>query len=149
MIRELLMVIGVVVAFPAGALQGQGALEIRAAATSPVAGWQRMASPDGAEVVWVAPANRLTSVDIERAEPSTSPAGYPAVRVVFTDDGAKRMAELSAAQLREPIAILVDGKLIWAPVVRGGMMKEALLSGGPGGLHPDEIERLLATLRRR
>ncbi len=146
--RILFGLIGIVVIFVARTLQAQAALEIRAAATTPVAGWQQMASPGQDRMVWVAPTNRLTSVDIERAEASARPDGAPAVTVVFTDEGAKKMAELSAAHLNEPIAILLDGKLIWAPVVRGGMQKEALLTGGPQGLRPEEIQRLLAIFKR-
>jgi preprotein translocase subunit SecD len=91
----------------------------------------------------------LTTEDIERVAPSTSSEGYPAVTVVFTDDGAKKMAGLSRTRLGQPIAFLLDGKLIWATVVRGEIAKEAVLTGGPGGLTPDEIERLLAILKQR
>lgn len=147
--RELLVVIGVICFLLTGAIRGQSALAIRAAATSPVSGWQQMASPDGDRVVWVAPTNELTSVDIERAESVTGSDGSPALTIVFTDDGAKKMAALSATRLGQPIAFLLDGKLIWAPVVRARIEREAVLSGGPGGLTPDEVQRLLAILKQR
>lgn len=147
--RELLAMIGVILSLLTGAIQSQSALAIRAAAMSPESGWQQMASPDRNQVLWVAPTNGLTSADIDRAEPSTGSDGYPAVTVVFTDDGAKKMAELSGTRLGQPIAFLLDGKLIWAPVVRSRIGKEAVLSGGPGGLTPDEIQRLLTILKQR
>jgi preprotein translocase subunit SecD len=146
---EFLVVSGVIWFLLTGAIQGQSAFAIRAAATSPVVGWQQMTSADRAQVLWVAPTNNLTSVDIERAEPSTSSDGYPAVAFVFTDEGAKKMAELSGTRRGQPIAFLLDGRLIWAPVVRAGIEKEAVLSGGPGGLRPDELQRLLAILKQR
>ena len=147
--RELLVVIGVICLLLTGAIQGQSALAIRAAATSPVSGWQQMASPDRDRVLWVAPTSDLTSVDIEHAELVTGSDGSPALTVVFTDDGAKKMAALSATRLGQPIVFLLDGKLIWAPVVRARIEREAVLSGGPGGLTPDEVQRLLAILKRR
>ena len=108
-----------------------------------------MASPNRDRVLWVAPTNDLTSVEIERAESVTGSDGSPALSIVFTDDGAKKMAALSATRLGQPIAFLLDGKLIWAPVVRAGIEREAVLSGGPGGLTPDEVQRLIAILKQR
>lgn len=147
--RGLLVVIGVIGFLLTSAIRGQSALAIRAAAASPVSGWQQMASPDRDRIVWVAPTDDLTSVDIERAEPVTGSDGSPALTIVFTGDGAKKMAVLSATRLGQPIAFLLDGKLIWAPVVRARIEREAVLSGGPGGLPPDEVQRLLAILKQR
>ena len=147
--RELLIVIGVICFLLTGAIRGQSAFAIRAASTSPVSGWQQIASPDRDRVLWIAPTNDLTSVDIEHAEPVTSSDGFPALAIVLTDDGAKKMAALSATRLGQPIAFLLDGKLIWAPVVRARMEREALISGGPEGLTADEVQRLLAVLKQR
>ena len=147
--RELLVVIGVICFVMTSAVRGQGALTIRAAATSPISGWQQMTSPDRDRVLWIAPTNDLTTVDIERAESVTGSDGSPALTIVFTDDGAKKMAALSATRLGQPIAFLLEGKLIWAPVVSARIDREAVLSGGPGGLTRDEVQRLLVILKRR
>src|SRR5688500_8820804 len=111
--RKLLVVIGVMCFLLTSGIRGQGALAIRAAATSPVSGWQQMASPAPDQVLWVAPTNDLTAVDIERAESVTGSDGSLALTVVFTDAGAKKMAALSATRIGQPIAFLLDGKLIW------------------------------------
>jgi preprotein translocase subunit SecD len=147
--RELLVVIGVICFLLTSGIRGQSAIAIRAAGTSPVSGWQQMASPDPDRVLWVAPTNELTSVDIERAESGKGSDGSLTLTVVFSDDGAKKMAALSANRLGQPIAFLLDGRLIWAPVVRARIEREAVLSGGPGGLTPDEVQRLLAILKQR
>jgi len=136
------------VAILAGVINGQGPLEIRAAASSAVTGWQQMVSPSG-DQVWVSPTNSLTSADVERAEARTLPDGGPSVAFVFTPAGAKKMAALSAGQTNKPLALLLDGKLIWAPVVRATIDKEAVLTGGPGGLSPQQIQRLLASFKAR
>ena len=136
------------VAILAGVINGQGPLEIRAAASTAVTGWQQMVSPAG-DQVWVSPTNSLTSADVEHAEARTLADGGPAVAIVLTPAGAKKMAALSADQTNKPIALLLDGKLIWAPMVRGTIEKEALLTGGPGGLGPEQIQRLLASFKGR
>jgi preprotein translocase subunit SecD len=136
------------VALLAGVIDGQGSLEVRAAASTAVAGWQQMVSPSGSQV-WVSPTNILTSADIERAEAQKMENGDSAVAVVLTADGAKKMEAVTATRTNEPIAMLLDGKLIWAPVVRGSVGREARLTGGPGGLAPADIQRLLAAFKGR
>ena len=145
--NKSLVLVGMIVTLLAGILNGQSAVEIRAAAPTAVSGWRQMTSPSGAPI-WVAPTISLTSADIARAEARTLTDGGPAVAVVLTDDGAKKMAVLTAAQTNQPIALLLDGQVIWAPVVRGAIQKEAVLTGGPGGLTQAQIDRLLASFKR-
>ena len=95
------------------------------------------------------PTIRLTSADVERAEVRTTDKGDPAVGVIFTDEGAKKMDALATEQMGQLIAILLDGRLVWAPLVRTNVSKEAMLTGGPGGLTPAEIQRLLAMFKVR
>ena len=48
----------------------------------------------------------------------------------------------------KPIALVLDGKVIWAPKVRSELSKEGVLSGnGPNGLTMDQVRRLMSTLR--
>jgi len=138
-----LVILCLIVVFLAGVfLQAQAAVEIRAASSTAVAGWQRVTAADD-EAVWVAPTTSLTSADIARSVSQTRPDGRPAVGVVFTADGARKMRELSAAQTNQRIALLLDGKVIWAPVVRDTIDGEAVLTG----LSPDQAKHLLATLK--
>lgn len=141
------VIVGVIVGLLAGVLNGQSPVEIRAASTSAVTGWLQMSSPAG-DPLWVAPDVRLTSADFARAEARTLGDGGPAVALVLSESGTKKMADLSAAQANKPIALIVDGQVIWAPVVRGAIGNEAILTGGPGGLTKGQIDRLLASFKR-
>ena len=141
------VIVGVIVTLLAGILNGQTPVEIRAAATTAVAGWQQMTAPRG-ETIWVAPDVQLTSRDIARAEARTDPDAGPSVALMLTDEGAKKMTALSAAQANKPIALILDGKVIWAPVVKGAIGKEVRLTGGDGGLTKAQIDRLLASFKR-
>ncbi|HWI16669.1 MAG TPA: hypothetical protein VNT81_02900 [Vicinamibacterales bacterium] len=145
--NRALVIVGVIVTLLAGILNGQAPVEIRAAASSAVSGWAQMKSPGG-DPLWVAPDIRLTSADIERAEARQLAGGDPAVAILLTTEGAKKMAALSNAQMNKPIALLLDGQVIWAPIVRSTVEKEAVLTGGPGGLTQAQIQRLLTTLKR-
>ena len=141
------VIVGAIVTLLAGVLNGQSSVEIHAASSSAVAGWAQMAGPSG-DALWVAPEVRLTSADIERAEAATSADAGPGINVVLTDEGAKKMAELSSAQSNKPIALILDGQVIWAPIVRGSIGKQIRLSGGDGGLTQAQIQRLLASFKR-
>jgi len=140
-------VTGLIVMLLASVLNGQMPLEIRAASSTPTSGWREMKAPGGGTGVWVSPTSQLTAADIARAELHTLANGDPAVAVVFTAEGAKKMAALSAAQMSLPIAILIDGRLAWAPIVRNTIETQAVLSGGPGGLTDNEIRRLLSAFK--
>lgn len=144
--NKALVIVGVIVTLLAGILNGQTPVEIRAAASSAVSGWAQMKSPGG-DPLWVAPDIRLTSADIERAE-ARQLADGPAVAIVRTTDGARKMAALSNAQMNKPITLLLDGQVIWAPVVRSTVEKEAVMTGGPGGLTQAQIQRLLTSLKK-
>jgi len=123
-------------------LQAQGALEIRAASNTAVAGWQEMSLPGGG-TVWVSTTNALASADIARVRPRTDANGQQTVGMVFTAEGARKMAQLSAAQANKPIALLLDGKVVWVPVVRSSIEKEATLSG----VTPEVVRRVFASLK--
>lgn len=148
MSRKRSSLMGLIVLMMASVVTGQVPLEIRAASAVETAGWQQMRTP-GRDPVWVSPTSQLTAADVARAEVRTLANGDPAVAVVFTDEGARKIAALSEAQMSKPIAILLDGRLVWAPIVRSPIGKEAVLSGGPGGLTPSEIQRLLASFKMR
>jgi preprotein translocase subunit SecD len=140
-----LVICALIAVFLAGVfLQAQGAIEIRAASSTAVAGWQRVTADDG-EALWVAPTTSLTSADFAPSVSHTMRDGRDAVGVVFTAEGARKMRALSAAQTNQRIALLLDGQVMWAPIVRSTIDSEAQLTG----LTPDQAQRLVAALQRR
>ena len=119
---------------------------IRAASSEPVAGWDRMELDSRA--VWVSPTISLTGTDIAKAEPTTM-SGRKAIAIEFTDGGADKMRRLSAAQMDKLIALVLDGKLIWAPRIRSEIGKQGMITGnGPNGLDDDTIQRILSSVKR-
>ena len=71
------------------------------------------------------------------------------IAVVFTDAGAKKIHDLTTAQLKKLVAMVVDGKVIWAPMVMAVQEgRQGVLTGNlPTGLTQEEVERILAVLR--
>ncbi len=140
-----------VVVLLAGILQAQSRLSIRAASREPVEGWQRMQVEHSGGVIWVSPTTALTASDIEQAQPEIRADGYSVIRVVFTDAGVNKLHDLTAAQLKKLIALVVDDKVIWAPTVtyiaEAPAKNNVLTGNGPHGLTQEEVERIMAILR--
>jgi hypothetical protein len=128
--------------------QAQAQFTIHAASEQPVTGWDRMEY--NTHAVWVNPAASITSADVLRAEPNTRPDGARAVGVVFNDEGAKKMTDLSHAQLNKLIAVVVDGRVIFAPKVRAEMGREALVTGpAPSGLSTQVVRRIVDSANKK
>jgi preprotein translocase subunit SecD len=129
-------------------LQAQAQFTINAAAEDPVPGWQKM-DIDGRSV-WVNPTPAITSSDIQGAEPATDRNYGNFVKVIFTDGGAKKMRELTTAQMNKPIAMVLDGKLISAPKVRSVISNEGIITGkAPDGLSIEEVRRILTSVNQK
>src|SRR5215467_12776855 len=95
--------------------------------------------------IWVSPSASLTASDFESMTPYVNPGDIWFMKTVLTDDGAKKMRALSIAQMNKLIALVLDGKVIWAPKVRSEIGKDGDFTGsGPHGLEMDLIRRLIA-----
>ncbi len=146
--RSFRLIVCFAVLLLGGALQAQAQFSIRAASSEPVPGWDRVEVDN--RVIWISPTASLTAADVASSGQTTRPDGRIAVGVTFTETGAGKMRTLSTAQLNKPIAIMLDGKVLSAPTVRGEIGKEALITGnGPNGLTADEVQKLLASLNRK
>lgn len=71
---------------------------------------------------------------------------------MFTEAGAKKMRDFSSAQLEKLGAMVLDGKVIMSPRIRGvfpGPDRTAVVTGnGPTGLTVDQVQRILASVNR-
>ena len=129
-------------------LQAQAQFSIRAASNQPVTGWRQMEY--NKQSVWVSPTESLAAVDILRAELATDRNGQRAVGVVFNDAGAKKMADLSRAQLNKLIAMVLDDKVIFAPKVRAEIGREAMITGpARTGLLAEVAQRIVDSVGKK
>ena len=130
------------------ALHAQAQFTINAAAEDAVPGWHKM-DLEGRSV-WVNPTPAITSSDIQGAEPAADRNYGNFVKVLFTDAGAKKIRELTTAQMNKPIVIILDGKLISAPKVRSVISNEGIITGkAPNGLSIEEVRRILTSVNQK
>jgi preprotein translocase subunit SecD len=104
--------------------------ELRRAENKPAAGLIE-AKIDGTDhKVYLHKEVALTNKDVARARLKLEPGQKPAVEVTFTEQGAKQLARLTEKHQGKPLAILVDGKVIAAPVTRATIAGgQALITG--------------------
>jgi len=134
----------------ASPLQAQAQFSIRAASAQRVEGWQQMQVEHSNRVIWVSPDATVVASDVESAQTEINPVdGATRITVVFTDAGLKKIHDLTTAQLKKLVAMVVDGKVIWAPMVMAVQEgRQGVLTGNlPTGLTQEEVERILAVLR--
>ncbi len=67
----------------------------------------------------------------------------PTIGVEFDDEGARRFAALTSNHLRQPLAMLVGGKVVYAPTIQTTVSKRAIITGQ---FSEQEIERMVKSL---
>jgi TonB family protein len=103
-------------------------LEIRLAETSPGSGLVAVAVGGNGQVYLHAGAV-LTTADVVDAQVVDAGGGRFSVQVRFTNLGSRRMAAATRAHVGRPVAIVLDGVVLAAPVVRSAIGESALLTG--------------------
>jgi preprotein translocase subunit SecD len=73
--------------------------------------------------------------------------GTPQIELTLTEEGARRFAEITAANVGRNLAILVDGRVVCAPVVRTPISGNRVVISGP--FTRTEAEAIAAGLVRR
>ena len=146
--RSITFVIGLAFILSGSVLHAQTQFSIRAASDEAVPGWERMEFDN--HPVWVSPTVSLTAADIARTQLRTDQDGRTFIGVVFTEPGAKKMRDLSAEQMNKLIAMVLDGKVIFAPKIRSQINTDAVITGsGPNGLSAAAAQRILASLNEK
>jgi len=98
---------------------GKHTFELRLASYQEVERWEMVPGPGPANTpIWISPEVALTNRDVARAYPSRTLDGKPCVGVLFTEDGALKFARLTKSHVHELLAIMIDGRVTMAPIIR-------------------------------
>ena len=98
------------------------------------------------EKIYLHPKADATDADIADARVGVDGACNPAIEVTFTKDGAKKMAALSEKHQGKPLAVLIDGKVVTAPVVRAKFSDRAQITGQ---FTKEEVEKLVKAINAK
>jgi hypothetical protein len=122
-------------------------IEFRRGETQPGAGLAEMKTPDAPGKVYVVNESGISNADIADASVVQDANGKPAISIAFTPQGAEKMKKLSEQQIRKPLVIMVNGKVIAAPTVQDATISEkAQISGN---FTQEEAERIAKGIREK
>jgi len=88
----------------------------------------------------------LDETGIESAE-VTKVEGKPAISLKMTKEGADRVGRVTAANLNRRVAVLFDGRVIFAPVIRSRISDAAMITGGAEGLSDKDTKAIVEAVR--
>lgn len=111
-------------------LQAAIRFEVRLAEDQPGPGLRQARVAASDRVVYLYPDVVVWNEDIGRTEVIQSgDASHFGIRVEFTVAGAQKMRRATAGHVGGPVAILIDGEVIAAPVLRSPIAASAMISG--------------------
>ena len=84
--------------------------------------------------------------ELTRAASTRDNDGLPAVSFELNALGGDYMGALTGAHTQQPMAILLDGKLMSAPTIQSRISSRGIITGGRGGFDQDEMTYLIRTL---
>src|SRR5262249_21359674 len=95
------------------------------------------------EKIYLHPEAIITNKDITEAKVTDD--DRPTLKLRFTAEAAKRLAKATEGHLDKPLAVLIDGKVRLAPVVRAPVSDAASLTGN---FEKSDLERIASALKR-
>jgi len=88
----------------------------------------------------------LDESGIESAEVTTVD-GKTAVSLKMTKDGAARLGRVTAENVNRRVAVLFDGRVVFAPVIRTRISDAAMITGGEKGLDEKDAKAIADAIR--
>lgn len=104
-------------------------VEFRRAETSPAKGLVEAKVEGTNNKVYLHKEAEIAADDIDSARVGDDGFGNPAIEFTLTKEGGKKLAKLSDDHRNKPLAIVVDGKVISAPIIRAKISEKALITG--------------------
>ena len=114
----------------ASLVQGpQAQLEIRLAEWMPATGFVATTVDGTKQAIYLEAMPLVTAQDVSSARVVDAPGGLFSVDLTFQEEASARMSRATAGHVGKPVAIVLDGRVVSAPVVRSPIGRSALLTG--------------------
>ena len=121
-------------------------LEVRLAETQPIPGLTVARVADSGQTIYLYPETLLTNDDVAQTWVVQEAADRFGVSVRLLEPGSQRLRNATTAHVDRPLAILIDGKVVMAPVVRSPISDSAMITGN---FTRSEAERIAEGIRAR
>jgi len=103
--------------------------EVRLAENQPVQGLVVAQVNDSGRLIYLHPEIVVSNDDIAQSWVVEDPPGRFGVAVQFVPAGAERMQQATEGHVGRPMAVLVDGRVVMAPVIRSRISESAVITG--------------------
>ena len=103
--------------------------EVRLAEERPAAGLTAATVADSSRVIYLHDQVVLANGDIVRTRVVETGANRFGVEVELNPDASERLRAATTGHIGRPLAILIDGRVVVAPVVRSAIERAAVISG--------------------
>jgi len=103
--------------------------EVRLAEDQPIPGLVVARRGDSGGVIYLHPEIVVSNDDIAQSWVSEDGPSQFRIAVQLLPSGAERMRQATANHVGRPVAILIDGSVVMAPVVRAPIGDSAVISG--------------------
>ena len=129
-VAAAITVVGLFVGFgDRAALQAAVRFEVRLAEAQPVPGLIVARAADSGRVIYMHSELIVNNDDIAQSWVVEEGSDRFGVSVHFLEAGAQRMRQATANHIGRPVAILIDGEVVTAPIVRSAISNSAVISG--------------------
>jgi hypothetical protein len=116
--------------------------EVRLAEENPAAGLREATIAGTTRTIYLHGESVVTNGDIAEAQVIEGDGTSPfSVSVSFTSEGAAKMLRATQDHIGRPVAILINGDVVMAPVVRSAITTSANINGD---FTKSEVERIVA-----
>ena len=128
---------------PARPDEKKAVVEFRRAETGPADGLAEAVIVGTMQKIYIPKKADATNADIAEAKAALDGGGKPAIDIIFTKEGGKKMAALTEKHRDKPLAILINGRVVSAPVVREKFSERAQITGA---FTQEEVEKLVKAI---
>jgi len=117
-------------------------IEFRLAETKPGKGLIEAIIPTSNEKIYLHKAVVLDNNGIAAAQLGSRSSDFCEVELDFTDQGASKMEKATKGHLNRPLAILIDGRVVAAPILRSAIRDKAHIDG----VSIEKAERIVGSI---
>jgi preprotein translocase subunit SecD len=121
-------------------------VEFKIGESKPADGLSEQTVAGSDQTVYLHPKAALTNADIASATVKPASEGF-GVEVVFTEEGRKAFANLTKNNVEKHLAIIVDGEIVSAPIIKSPIATGAALI--TGDFSEEEANRIAEGIMRK
>jgi hypothetical protein len=122
-------------------------IEFRVGEEQPGPGLTAVATNDYPPTMYLHPEVAVSSSEIRGAKAGLDEVGLPAVTLELSETGARKLQAVTSANLIKRLVILVDGKVLLAPVIQSAVTDSTVQISGV--IDDAEIQRIVLAFARR